>query len=77
MADNPDFALGQRVRLYPTSKDERLGVILEDFGDSAGHAVTVGDVRIAEPSRRWAIRLDNGQLIFADSVDLASAPDAV
>ena len=62
-----DFAVGQRVRVYPSSSDERLGIIVEDFGDSPGYAVTVGHTRIAEPSRRWAIELDDGNLIFADT----------
>ncbi|OOK65330.1 hypothetical protein BZL29_7795 [Mycobacterium kansasii] len=65
-----DFALGQRVRVYPGSSDERLGTVVEDFGDSSGHAVIIGNARIAEPSRRWAIELDDGNLIFADTVDL-------
>lgn len=65
-----DFAVGQRVRVYPSSTDERFGVIVDDFGDSAGYAVTVGNTRIAEPSRRWAIELDDGNLIFVDTADL-------
>jgi hypothetical protein len=69
------FAVGQRVRVYPSSSDERLGVIVEDFGDSPGYAVTVGDTRIAEPSRRWAIELDDGNLIFADTTDLQGLQD--
>lgn len=43
-----------------------FGVIVEDFGDSAGHAVIVGNTRIADPSRRWAIKLDDETLMFAD-----------
>lgn len=67
-----DFAVGQRVRVYPTSSDERLGTVVDDFGETSGYAVTIGDVRIAEPSRRWAIALDDGNLIFADATDLQS-----
>lgn len=70
MPRSSDFAVGQRVRVYPGSSDERRGVIVEDFGDAAGYAVTVGDVRIAEPSRRWAVNLDDGTLVFADTTDL-------
>ncbi|ARV85418.1 hypothetical protein LFT51_28950 (plasmid) [Mycobacterium intracellulare subsp. chimaera] len=66
------FAVGQRVRVYPSSSDERLGTVVDDFGDSSGYAVTVGNARIAEPSRRWAIELDDGNLIFADTADLQS-----
>jgi len=70
MSHGSDFAVGHRVRVYPGSSGERLGVIVEDFGDSAGYAVIVGDSRIAEPSRRWAIELDDGTLTFADTTDL-------
>ena len=70
MAHGFDFAVGQRVRVYPSSTDERFGVIVDDFGDSAGYAVTVGNTRIAEPSRRWAVELDDGNLIFVDTADL-------
>jgi hypothetical protein len=75
MADSFDFAVGQRVRVYPSSSDERFGVIVEDFGDSAGYAVTVVNTRIAEASRRWAIELDDGNLIFVDTADLQSLQD--
>jgi hypothetical protein len=75
MAREAGFAVGRRVRVYPGSSDERLGVIVEDFGDSAGAAVIVGTTRVAGPSRRWAITLDDGGLVFADSVDIANAQD--
>jgi hypothetical protein len=64
--------VGQRVLAYPGSSDERRGVIVDDFGDSSGHAVTVGNTLISGPSRRWAIELDDGNLIFADTADLQS-----
>ncbi|MGA9493533.1 MAG: hypothetical protein WBV80_25255 [Mycobacterium sp.] len=70
MADGGDLSVGQRVRVNAVGGHERAGVIVEDFGDAPGCAVTVGDVRIAEPSRRWAVQLDDGNLVFADSVDL-------
>ena len=63
------------MRVYPSSSDERLGVIVDDFGDSSGYAVTVGNTRIAEPSRRWAIKADDGNLIFADTADIQSLQD--
>lgn len=72
MSRNSDFTVGQRVRVYPGSSDERLGVIVDDFGDSSGYAVIVGNTRIAEPSRRWAIELNDGNLVFADTADLQS-----
>ena len=73
MSQEAGLAVGRRVRVYPGSSDERPGVIVEDFGESAGAAVMVGDIRIAEPSRRWAVELDDGRLIFVDSVDLGSS----
>ena len=77
MAREAGFAVGRRVRVYPGSSDERLGVIVEDFGDSSGSAVIVGTTRVAGPSRRWAITLDDGGLVFADSVDIANADDTL
>jgi len=65
-----DFAIGNRVCVYPGSSDERYGTIVEDFGDDAGYAVDIGDRRIANPSRRWAIALDDGNLAFVDTCDL-------
>jgi hypothetical protein len=70
MSNSSDFAVGQRVRVYPKSSDERFGVIVDDFADTAGYAVIIGTTRIAEPSRRWAIQLDDGTLIFVDTPDL-------
>ncbi|MFZ0714505.1 hypothetical protein [Mycobacterium sp.] len=72
MSPSSEFAVGQRVRVYPSSSDERLGVVVDDYGDDTGWAVNIGSTRIAEPSRRWAIQLDDGNLIFADGVDLQS-----
>ena len=39
---------------------------VEDFGELAGQAVDIGGERIAEPARRWAIMLDDGDLVFCD-----------
>jgi hypothetical protein len=47
-------------------------IIVEDFGESAGHAVDVGANRIAGPARRWAVRLNSGELIFVDSSQLSA-----
>jgi hypothetical protein len=67
----PDFAVGGRVRIYPGSSDERSGIIVDDFGDDAGYGVDIGDQHIAA-SRRWAITLDDGNLVFVDSSQLAN-----
>ena len=74
---SPDFAVGQRVRVYPASSDERYGVIVEDFGNHPGLAVTIGATRITDPSRRWAVTLDDGTLVFVNSTDLAALFDLI
>jgi hypothetical protein len=58
------------VLVYPDTEQQQGGVIVEDFGPSAGHAVEVGENRIAAPARRWAVRLNSGDLAFVDSDDL-------
>ena len=65
-----DFAVGGRVRVYPGTSDERWGIIVEDFGEDAGYGVDVGSQHIADASRRWAITLDDGGLVFVDSSEL-------
>jgi hypothetical protein len=67
-----DFAVGGRVRVYPGSSDERSGIIVEDFGDDAGYGVDIGGQHIADASCRWAITLDDGNLVFVDSFQLAN-----
>jgi hypothetical protein len=67
-----DFAVGARVRVNPGSSDERSGIIVEDFGDDAGFGVDIGDQHIADASRRWAVTLDDGNLVFVDSFQLAN-----
>ena len=67
-----DFAVGARVRVYPGSSDERSGIIVEDFGDDAGYGVDIGGQHIADASRRWAVTLDDGNLVFVDSLQLAN-----
>ena len=64
-------AVDQRVRVYVDTDDEVRGVIVEDFGDQAGHAVDVGDVHISDAARRWAVLLDAGTLVFVDSQQIA------
>jgi hypothetical protein len=63
----PDVAVDSRVRVYPGTDAECLGVVVDDFGDSAGYAVDIGDNHIADPARRWAVSLDTGALVFVDS----------
>lgn len=68
-ADNR-IAVGVSVRVYPDTERERLGVVVEDFGDSAGERVHIGEHQIVDAARRWAIRLADGDLVFVDSSDL-------
>ncbi|MGE2833149.1 hypothetical protein [Mycobacterium sp. SMC-4] len=71
-----EFSIDQRVRVRPDTPDEKRGVIVEDFGADAGYPVEVGETRIVDPSRRWAVALDDGGLEFVDTDDLAAEADA-
>lgn len=64
-------AVDQRVRVFVDTDDEARGVVVEDFGELAGHAVDLGDVHIADAARRWAVLLDAGTLVFVDSHQIA------
>ncbi|WP_319435951.1 hypothetical protein [Mycobacterium sp. RTGN5] len=66
------IAVDKRVRVYVDTDDEVRGVVLEDFGDLAGHAVDIGDVHISDAARRWAVLLDAGTLVFVDSHQIAA-----
>ena len=61
------LAVNMRVRVYPGTDAECRGVVVEDFGELAGHAVEIGGHRIADPSRRWAVQLDTGTLVFVNT----------
>jgi len=65
-----DLAVNDRVRVNPGTDAETRGVIVEDFGDMAAQAVDIGDNHFADPSRRWAVVLESGALLFADSDQL-------
>jgi hypothetical protein len=62
---------GTSVRVYPGTDRERLGVVVEDFGETAGVAVSIAGHHIVDAARRWAVRLGNGELVFVDSNDIA------
>jgi hypothetical protein len=57
------FSVGMAVRLYPGTEREKLGHVVEDFGETAGRGV----------DRCWAVVLDDGGLVFADSDQLVAA----
>jgi hypothetical protein len=65
------LAVNMRVRVYPGTNNEGLGVIVEDFGDLAGQAVDVSGLHI-DPARRWAVQLDTGNLVFVNTDDLVA-----
>jgi len=63
------LAVNMRIRVYPGTDAESPGVIVEDFGELAGQAVDIGGHQI-DPARRWAVQLDTGDLVFADTDQL-------
>jgi co-chaperonin GroES (HSP10) len=65
-----ELAVNSPVLVYPDTQQEQGGVIVEDFGPSAGQVVEVGSNRIADAARRWAVRLNSGDLVFANSDEL-------
>jgi len=67
--DGREGGLGVNVRVvvHPDTDEESRGIIVDDFGDAAGYAVSVGDDVIADPARRWAVQLDSGSLTFVNS----------
>ena len=69
---DPPVAVGVRVRVYPDTDAEDRGVVVEDYGEAAGYAVEIGGHRIVDPARRWAVQLDSGSLLFADSENLVA-----
>jgi hypothetical protein len=69
-AEAAELAVNSPVLVYPESAQQQGGVIVEDFGPSAGQAVEVGSIRIAGAARRWAVRLNSGDLVFVNSDEL-------
>jgi hypothetical protein len=61
------IAVGSRVQI--TDSPPKTGVVVEDFGDLAGQQVVIDRGHIAQ-SRRWAIVLDDGSLVFRDAHSL-------
>jgi hypothetical protein len=66
------LAVNMRVRVYPGTDAESRGVIVEDFGEMAGQPVEIGGQRFADPARRWAVLLDTGNLVFANTDQLVA-----
>jgi hypothetical protein len=61
------IAVGSRVQT--ADSPPKTGVVVEDFGDMAGEQVVIDPDHIAQ-SRRWAIMLDDGSLVFRDAHSL-------
>ncbi|WP_237340900.1 hypothetical protein [Williamsia soli] len=58
----PAFAVGSRVVV----EQDRSGKIVDDFGPPVeGSTVDLGEGRETRP-RRWAVALDDGDLVFVD-----------
>ena len=60
------------VVAFPGTDREQDGVIVEDFGDSAGQVVEVGGNRIVDAARRWAVQLNDGSLVFVDDDQISA-----
>ena len=65
-----ELAVNSRVRFNPGTDSESLGVIVEDFGEMVAQSVDIGGEHFADPARRWAVVLDSGTLVFADTDQL-------
>ncbi|GFG50655.1 hypothetical protein CQY20_31750 [Mycolicibacterium agri] len=70
----PDLAVGAVIQVFPGTDRECRGVIADDFGEAAGCGVDIGATRIAGAARRWAVILDDGNLVFVDRNDIAIQP---
>ena len=66
-----ELAVDVRVVANQGTDAESHGVIVEDFGEMTAVAVDIGSNHIADPARRWAVMLDEGTLLFADSEQLS------
>lgn len=62
-AETNQVAVGVRVRVYPGTDAESVGVVVEDFGGMPG----IRADQIAVAPRRWAVVLDDGSLVFVNS----------
>ena len=65
MSGNGSREIAVGCRVQTTDTPPQRGVVVEDFGDLAGQRVVIDADRTAR-SRRWAIKLDDGNLVFCD-----------
>lgn len=61
------FAVGQRVRVATLDERERVGVIVDDFGEQPEDVAVADGYGSTVRPRRWAIAIDDGGIAFADS----------
>lgn len=71
---NSGISMDSRVLVFPGTDHEKPGVVVEDFADTAGKAVMIGEHKIVDAARRWAVALDDGGLVFVDDDSLAAEP---
>ena len=67
----PELMIGARVLVRWHAEADVLGEVVEDYGpltDSGGRGHEWA------PAHRWAIALDDGRLIFADTDDVTVDP---
>ena len=69
-ASSAEVAVTSRVRVFPSTDREATGVVVDDFGEDICIPVDIGSDRIAEGARRWAVMLDDDNLVFVDSHQL-------
>ena len=62
---NSQSSITVGCRVETTDSPPERGVVVEDFGDLAGEDVVIDHERTAH-SRRWAVMLDDGRLVFCD-----------
>ena len=67
-----EMAISTRVRVFPSTEKEAHGVIVDDYGENIGIPVEIGGDRIVEAARRWAVQLDDDNLVFVDSENLVA-----
>lgn len=67
-----NVAVDARVCVFPSTDEEAHGVVVEDFGEFVGVPVEIGGDRIAGPARRWAVKLDDDNLVFVDSEQIVA-----
>lgn len=65
-----ELSVNAPVEVFPGTTQQQGGVIVEDFGQSAGQAIDIGTSRIADAARRWAVQLNSGDLVFVNSDEL-------